>query len=1140
MKASPRLKAPSRRPGRHASRPRIESLEGRALLSATSGLAAGYGSLPLAFEANRGQADPQFDFLARGGGYALALTPAEATLALRHGTGGDLLRLQFVGADPSARAVGRDELVTRTNYLIGSDPAGWRTDLANYARVEYDEVYPGIDLVYYGNQGQLEYDFVVAPGVDPGAIRIAIRGAQGIALDAGGNLVMHMAGGDLVQHAPVIYQESGDARQAVAGEFVLGPNDEVGFHVGVYDPSRPLVIDPILSYSTYLGGSGEDRAQAIAVDADGNAYVTGYTFAANFPTTAGAMQPGSGGRSDAFVAKLNASGTALVYSTYLGGTFDEQATGIAVDPAGHAYVTGSTDSSDFPTTAGAFQQSNTAGSYKGFVAKLSATGAALVYSTYLGGSDGYFTASNAIALDGAGNAYVTGYTSSSDFPTQAPLQPTHGDDNGFGTSGYDDAFVAELNATGTALVYSTYLGGTGEDRGQGIAVDAAGNAYVTGSTEAIRPTDPAAGLIAFPTTEGAFQQVNATSWGNSVPFVTKMNPTGSAFGYSTFLGGTTGSNDWAAAIAVDAAGRAYVTGSTQAADFPTTLGAPQRTYGGQIDAFVAALNPGGSALVYSTYLGGGGTDQALGIAVDGFGDAFVTGLTGSGNFPTAGAVQPVIAGGNDAFVARLNVAGTALVYSTFLGGSGGDSGYGIAVDPAGNPYVAGFTSSANFPTTAGAFDGTTNGNGDAFVAKLAPAALTLAINDLAIVEGNAGTTVATFTVTLSEASAQVVTVGYATADGTATAGSDYAATTGTLIFAPGETTKALAVTIYGDRLIEPDEAFVVVLSAPTIATIADGQGLATIRDDDATKFFVVDDAASNRTYEYAGPGIGIEDYALNAGNAAPRGAASTAAGDRVWVVDANKKVYVYNASGTLLGSWTAGSLASNATVEGIATDGTDVWIVDARQDKVFRYPGASSRLSGSQNASSSFALNSGNKDSKDVVTDGVSLWVVNDSTTDKVFKYTLSGTLLGSWTIAGAGSSPTGITLDPTGGGTLWVVDNGTDRVYRFDNARGLTTGSSSPSSNFALAAGNTNPQGLADPPAGAPIRALAPGRGLSARARHFLPRSGRARSPMPTIATRPARRQVLLALLDDRALSELAADLIRGRSRRPNPALLG
>jgi hypothetical protein len=334
---------------------------------------------------------------------------------------------------------------------------------------------------------------------------------------------------------------------------------------------------------------------------------------------------------------------------------------------------------------------------------------------------------------------------------------------------------------------------------------------------------------------------------------------------------------------------------------------------------------------------------------------------------------------------------------------------------------------------------------------------------------------AAFSISLNTASAAPVKVNYSTGDGTALAGSDFNAASGTITFAPGQTSRTILVQTKDDAAGESTETFTVNLSSPVGATIADGQGVATIRDDDATQFFVVNDSTSgDRTYEYGALGTSVESYAINVGNTAPRGAAATAAGTTVWVADANRKVYVYNTGGGLLGSWTAGTLASNATVEGIATNGTDVWIVDARSDKVFRYTNAAGRLTGSQNAASSFALNGANTGPKDIVTDGINLWVVNDAATDKVFKYTLSGSLVGSWTIAGAGSSPTGITLDPTGGGNLWIVDSGTDRVYQFDNARGLTSGSLVPSKSFALAAGNTNPQGIADPPApGTPMVAI-------------------------------------------------------------------
>jgi hypothetical protein len=327
---------------------------------------------------------------------------------------------------------------------------------------------------------------------------------------------------------------------------------------------------------------------------------------------------------------------------------------------------------------------------------------------------------------------------------------------------------------------------------------------------------------------------------------------------------------------------------------------------------------------------------------------------------------------------------------------------------------------------------------------------------------------AVFMVTLSAASATPVSVCYTTANGIATAGTDYAAASGTITFAPGETARTVIVQTLDGTVYEGNEAFTVNLSNPTSgAAIVDGQGVGTISDDDPqpTKFYVVNDATTNVTYEYGDNGTALENYSLDSGNAAPRGAASTAAGDKVWVVDANRTVYVYDSAGALLGSWTAGSIASNATVQGIATNGTDVWIVDAKSDKVFRYAGAATRLSGSQNAASSFSLNTGNRDPSDLVVRGSEMWVANNSSTDKVFKYTTSGSLLGSWTISGGGGSPTGITIDPAGGTSIWIVDSGTDRVYQFDNATTRTSGSAAPSTSFALAAGNTNPQGIADPP---------------------------------------------------------------------------
>jgi hypothetical protein len=473
----------------------------------------------------------------------------------------------------------------------------------------------------------------------------------------------------------------------------------VGFAVGAHDPSRPLVIDPVvLSYSTYLGGSYVDTGHAIAVDGDGNAYVAGETGSTNFPTTAGAFQTALGDGGDAFVTKLNATGTALIYSTYLGGNGNDYGYGIAVDGGGNAYVTGTTTSTNFPTTPGAFQTVNGGGLSDAFVTQLNADGTALVYSTYLGGSgqdEGF-----GIAVDGGGNAYVTGSTSSTDFPTTpGAFQTTL-------ASSFGNAFVTKLTPDGTALAYSTYLGGYGTDVGRAIAVDGAGNACVTGGT----------GSTNFPTTPGAFQP---TLGGTFNAFVTQLSADGTALIYSTYLGGS--GSDQGFGIAVDGMGNAYVTGSTNSINFPTTPGAFQTTKGSILatNVFVTQLSADGTTLTYSTYLGGTNVDIGLGIAVDGAGNAYVTGWTGSTDFPTTpNAFQTESGGSYDVFVTKLSTDGTALVYSTYLGGNDADWGYAIAVDGAGSAYVTGYTNSSNFPTTPGAFQTTRTGSQNAFVTKL--------------------------------------------------------------------------------------------------------------------------------------------------------------------------------------------------------------------------------------------------------------------------------------------------------------------------------------------------------------------------------------------------------------------------------------
>jgi hypothetical protein len=703
----------------------VERLEGRALLSggASDAILQAYGQLPLRFEANQGQTAAQVSYLARGSGYTVFLTATEAVMTLQatppaqaDGSSGNAqppeanaLCMQYVGANPQAQVVALDQLPGTSNYFTGNDSSQWHTGVSGYGRVEYQGIYPGIDLALYGNQGQMEYDYIVAPGADVGLIKLAFQGAESSSLDAQGDLVLHTSGGDVVEQAPCIYQMKAGVRQTIPGQFVVESDGQVGFSVGSYDPSLPLTIDPTLVYSTYLGGSGGGYGNGIAVDSAGCAYVTGTTSSTNFPTTPGALQTSSGGgQFDTFVTKLAADGKSLVYSTYLDGSNVDEAYGIAVDSAGHAYVTGQTDSTNFPTTPGAFQTSYGGGQYDAFVTELAADGKSLVYSTYLGGSGGDY--GQGIAVDSAGHAYVTGFTASSDFPTTPGAFQT--------SSGHTwDAFVTKLAADGKSLVYSTYLGGSsqdGQDLGYGIAVDSAGCAYVTGSTTS---TD-------FPTTPGAFQ----TSYGGSGDaFVTKLAVDGKSLVYSTYLGGSGGC--FGHGIAVDSAGYAYVTGRT-GSNFPTTPGAFQTIFGGELNAFVTKLAEDGKSLVYSTYLGGSGEedlDSHGSIAVDSAGHAYVTGQTNSTNFPTTpGAYQTVYGGGTyagDAFVTELATDGKSLAYSTYLGGSSDDGGTGIALDSAGYAYVTGYTASTDFPTTPGAFQ-TSNpsGAGDAFVTKLATAA----------------------------------------------------------------------------------------------------------------------------------------------------------------------------------------------------------------------------------------------------------------------------------------------------------------------------------------------------------------------------------------------------------------------------------
>jgi uncharacterized repeat protein (TIGR01451 family) len=597
----------------------------------------------------------------------------------------------------------KDELPWQSNYFIGSNPSHWRTAVSNYAQVEYHNVYPGIDLIYHGDQGQLEYDFVIAPGSDAHSIILNFPDTATLRLDAHGNLQLDSGSEELKLHKPAAYQVIDGDKRPVAAAYSLS-GGAVGFAIGDYDRTKPLVIDPTLSYSTYLGGSGEDRGQGIAVDASGAVYVVGQSASTDFATQ-NPFQSTSNGGFDVFVAKLNASGTGLVYSTFLGGTNDDFGAGIAVDGAGNAYITGQTDSPDFPLS-NALQGANHGGE-DAFVSKLSPTGSALLYSTYLGGNGSDFASS--IAIDSSGNAYVAGTTGSPDFPVMNPIQASD--------AGGSDAFVTKLNPAGSALVYSTYLGGADIDSATAIAVDAVGSAYITGNTDS----------KTFPTTPGAFD----TSCGCSTDrfyyyifrdaWLAKIDATGSALDYSTFLGGA--GDDLATGIAVDASGQAYVTGRTDSDDFP--LQNPvQGLLGGSGDSFVTALNATGSALVFSTYLGGSSFDEGAGIALDNSGNAYVSGRTLSNDFPTKSTFQATLGGASDAYLAKLSSSGS-LTYSSYLGGvvdEDATSG-GVAVDGSGNVYVTGDTSSSNYPTRS-PLQANLRGGFDAFVTKISAAAAT--------------------------------------------------------------------------------------------------------------------------------------------------------------------------------------------------------------------------------------------------------------------------------------------------------------------------------------------------------------------------------------------------------------------------------
>jgi hypothetical protein len=687
-------------------------------------VAAAMAKAPMCFEQNVGQSDEQVAFLSRGSGVGIFLTADELVLSLRRPAPAEtaeraerraeppapaVLRMRLVGASPST-PVGEQQLETRTNYFIGNDPDRWHTDVANFARVRYADVYPGVDMVYYGRGGQLEYDEVVAAGADPSGIVMEWDGADSIEVDETGALVMKVGDVELRQQAPVLYQETETGKVEVTGRFTPFGGGRVGVTVGSYDPSRALVIDPVLVYSTYLGGTNVDdflpseECLDIAVDSSGSAYVAGYTNATDFPAIGHAYDSTLNGW-DAFVTKLNPSGTALVYSTFLGGNGGDQGFGIALDSSGNAYVSGYTDSNDYPMLYAYDSTYNGGGD--AFVTRLNSIGSALGFSTYLGGTNVDYA--TGVAVNSAGTVYVAGLTVSADLPTANAYDSTL---NGGGDE-YGDAFVAKLalrDVLGTyrlGLYYSTYLGGSGEDYADDIAVDSSGNAYVVGGTTS---TD-------FPATAHA---VDTSFNGGFDATLSKLSASGSTLVYSTLLGGD--DSDRGTGIALDSSGAIYVCGETSSIGFPTAV-AYDPTWNGNDDAFVTKLVPSTwpvlYVLGYSTFLGGTDDDAARCIAVDSSGAAYVTGFTKSTDFPKAGAYDPTWNGDYDAFVTKLQPDGRRVLSSTYFGGANADIAFAIAVDASGSAYVAGRTGSADLPTSPG-YDSPLAGDSDGFVMKLTP------------------------------------------------------------------------------------------------------------------------------------------------------------------------------------------------------------------------------------------------------------------------------------------------------------------------------------------------------------------------------------------------------------------------------------
>jgi hypothetical protein len=681
-------------------------------------------NLPLYFEANHNQTE----FLSSGSGYQFIISASVVQMSLRESrAGAAIAQIQFAGANSAAQIHGVSEMPGKVNYLIGNDPSKWQRGLPTFGDVQVANLYPGINLTFHGNQRQLEYDFAVAPGADPNVIKMQFQGVDKILITPAGDLVLKIGRGEIRQPKPEIYQTIGDARKTIAGGYKILNSRTVAFHIGDYDRALPLVIDPVLGYSTFFGGNATDPAWAIAMDTNGFIYIAGQTLSKGFATF-GAHQTNFQGGSvvgDAYVAKFFGSPpTNLLYLTYLGGNAEDAAYGLAVDENGYAYVTGFTESPNFPTNnaiPGHGQISGgpgPTGEYlaDAFVTELSPDGSNLIYSTYLGGKSA--DAAYSIALDSSDDAYVTGFSYSTDFPISTnALQKSFGGTNGTVFLNAN-AFVSEITNGGGALIYSTYLGGTNYDVGRAIAVDASNNVYVAGYSASFNfptwnmPTNVSAGHYLNGVTNRASILPYFDAFATKFPPLNgTILPSSQTNFYSTLLGGT--NDDMAYGIAVDGSGNAYVTGWTASTNFPVINSPPGlssflTTNGNSgpvaTNVFLTKIAADGSAILNSAVFGGNVIDIGYGVAVDAAGDAFVVGSeTSKTNFPTSNsfgsllATNSSITGGNDAFVTAFSADWSTNYYSVCLGGKLDTFGYGIALDPSTNVFITGQTSSTNFP-----------------------------------------------------------------------------------------------------------------------------------------------------------------------------------------------------------------------------------------------------------------------------------------------------------------------------------------------------------------------------------------------------------------------------------------------------------